>query len=96
MAGTGGVINLTAMENGWKLDITTNGAQVLVGSDAGWIDSVQFTSTSTPGEVLIVTNASMNAAHGQVGEEISVSMVVNNGTGQVTGTINCKGAGKGR
>jgi len=38
----------------------------------------------------------MNAAHGQVGEEISVSMVVNNGTGQVTGTINCKGAGKGR
>ena len=96
MAGMGGNITMRAMAQGWRLDITTGGAQVQVGSDAGRIDSVQFTSTGNPGEVHIVTNASINAAHGQLGEEISVSMVVNNGTGQVTGTINCKGAGKGR
>ena len=96
MAGMGGIITMRAMAQGWRLEITTGGAQVQVGSDAGTIDSVQFTSTGNPGEVHIVTAASIITADGQLGEEIGVDMVVNNGAGQMTGTINCKGAGKGR
>ena len=96
MAGMGGIISMRAMAQGWSLDIMTGGAQVQVGSDAGTIDSVQFTSTGNPGEVHIVTAASIITADGQLGEEIGVDMVVNNGAGQMTGTINCKGAGKGR
>ena len=96
MAGMGGNITMRAMAQGWRLDITTGGAQVQVGSDAGRIDSVQFTSTGNPGEVHIVAEASIITADGQLGEEIGVDMVVNNGAGQVTGTIIYKGAGKGR
>ena len=95
MAGMlGGTITMRAFAQGWRLEIT-NG-QIQVGSDAGTIDSVQFPSTGNPGEVHIVAEASIITADGQLGEEIGVDMVVNNAAGQVTGTINCKGAGKGR
>ena len=87
---------------GWSIAIVTQGAQPTLSSDAGELDIAFNSVAGVPGALNIVGQGSImipavnGVGPGTMGEIIDIDLTVNNAVGTVVGTIQVKGAGKGR